>query len=134
MTVAMKPATTAEREQSLSSLFMTPRKTGLAIRDAVRTALVVVVAYESVKRRVDGAFPIHRRHSQKRWMKRASSTLRPPDDIDQQSALIRLPAKPADAGYAARPLAPAPAATGSRTSPRRSALPRHGHGLLRDRR
>ncbi len=46
ITVAMNPATTAESEQSLSSVFMKPRKSGLAIRDSVRTALVVGVSFQ----------------------------------------------------------------------------------------
>jgi hypothetical protein len=73
----MKPATTAEREKSLSSVFMKPRKSGLAIRDGIRIALVVGHAFETVERRVDGASPIHRRTPQKPVDERAPSTLRP---------------------------------------------------------
>jgi len=44
---------------------MTPRKSGLAIRDRVRIALVVGRASETDERRVDDASPIHRRTPQK---------------------------------------------------------------------
>jgi hypothetical protein len=44
---------------------MTPRKSGLAIRDRVRIALVVGRAYETVERRADDASLMHRRTRRK---------------------------------------------------------------------